>query len=730
MIQKGQGGFVMKKLMSLLLSLVMLFGVVSGVDSVAFADEPDTDIGWQITGKCGENVAYSFDETTGEVVINGSGDMYNNYNTYTNKSPFYSNSKVKSVVISDGVTSVANLLFGGCKYLGSVTLGSDVALIGANAFNGCTSLTKIELPSSVTTLSEYAFKGCTNLKIAVLSNKLQSIGYQAFASCSNLTGIDIPDSVTFLGSEVFYNCSKLTSVKIGNNVPEIRSNVFYQCAALENLSIGNSVSLIDEYAFYGCSKLKDFVLPDGVATVGKYAFAKCSSLTKLVLPDSVTSVGERAFFNCTGLLSANLGATSSIGLCAFIGCSNLASVTFGNGISDIQPNAFYNCSALNDVYYSGSKEQWSGVSVSSGNECLENASFHFGIADSSALEYLKGLLSGYSENDYSGDSYADLIQKLDFVPDDLSGLNQDEIDSITRELLESASALKPYLEFLVSASNGSYSVSYDTLENVKNNTSVLYGTEITLTAKPDDGYKFAGWYDEFNNLYFSKDETYSFKLTANTRLKAVFVKNGSATLTFKTYTDWVKSSVTKTADEWQSVTSIADLLPEVPYRYGYSNGRWVYDETAVLAKLQAGEDVAITPEYDKDSLSLPTVPAPSDSIPALDLYYNLDEENSVGSFVLALGVPENCKVESTSTLFYYKEAGDFDPTAFTLFVNNKMTASRFNTGSESGICIANIKNLSSRYNWSARGCVSYYDANGDLQTAYSNQINIVARQQV
>lgn len=53
----------------------------------------------------------------------------------------------------------------------------------------------------------------------------------------------------------------------------------------------------------------------------------------------------------------------------------------------------------------------------------------------------------------------------------------------------------------------------------------------------------------------------------------------------------MQSTVTKTVDEWNVITSIDDLLPEVPYRYGYSNGRWVYDNDEVLAKLRAGEGV-------------------------------------------------------------------------------------------------------------------------------------------
>lgn len=39
-----------------------------------------------------------------------------------------------------------------------------------------------------------------------------------------------------------------------------------------------------------------------------------------------------------------------------------------------------------------------------------------------------------------------------------------------------------------------------------------------------------------------------------------------------------------------------------------------------------------------------------------------------------------------------------------------------------------MHNMTSVYNWAARGFVTYYDTNGNLATEYSNQINIIDRQ--
>ena len=87
----------------------------------------------------------------------------------------------------------------------------------------------------------------------------------------------------------------------------------------------------------------------------------------------------------------------------------------------------------------------------------------------------------------------------------------------------------------------------------------------------------------------------------------------------------------------------------------------------------------------------------------LDLYYKLDEKNNVGSFVMAAGWPDYLDIQSVGVAFYYKDAADFDPTDFTLLLNNKMLASNFNTDSLEETYVVNIKKLSNRYNWAARG---------------------------
>ena len=352
-------------------------------------------------------------------------------------------------------------------------------------------------------------------------------------------------------------------------------------------------------------------------------------------------------------------------------------------------------------------------------------------SDNSVLLAVLEQIESYSNDDFS----ASTLESLRNIYDSYSSMasdsySQSDIDKAVSDLLTAISALEPYLNLDITAPNGTFTVAYDGKTNSNNSNSTLFGTNVTVSATANEGYRFVGWYDTVNNLYFSKNAEYSFKITTNTSLTAVFVEEQSATLTFTTYSNWVQSTVTKTIDEWNALESIDGLLPVVPYRYGYSNGRWVYDNTEVLAKLQAGENVSLIPEYDKDDTSLPTPPSPDGDTPVLDLYYNFDTGANVGSFVMAAGIPENCQIESVGIAFYYKDAKEFDPTKFELLINNKMLTGRFNTDEIDDIYIINLNNMTARYNFAARGYVTYYNADGILKTVYSNQVNIVNREQV
>ena len=351
--------------------------------------------------------------------------------------------------------------------------------------------------------------------------------------------------------------------------------------------------------------------------------------------------------------------------------------------------------------------------------------------DRSALEAALSLAAACKEAQYSAESLAALQKEVDAYTPYLTGdVTQAQIDAVSTAVLTAIYNLAPYFDLTVTALNGTCAATVGDQTGGCGGYKPLKGADVTLVALPYDGYTFVGWYDKINHRYMSRNTTYHFTATTNAQLQAVCVKTGSATLTFATESGWISTTVTRTTAEWAATDSLADLLPEVPYRYGYTATGWDCDEHTVLEKLRSGQNVTLLPTYTADSASLPTPSPAKDGVPVLDLYYKLDEKNNVGSFVMAAGWPDYLDIQSVGVAFYYKDAADFDPTDFTLLLNNKMLASNFNTDSLEETYVVNIKKLSNRYNWAARGYVNYYDQNGKLQTVYSNQINLVAREQV
>ena len=252
----------MKKVISLFLSLAMLLSIVSIVDFSAYADT-------LTTGKCGDNVTYSFDTSTGMLTISGKGNMYNYLNPDAGEyeSPFYYE-KITSVVINSGVTSIGNSSFLNLN-LTSITIPNSVTEIGESAFSACRSLTSVTIPDSVTSIGDWAFSGC----------------YFTSENFVNNSNVELDDS------------SKPTIVDTDAGGFCIKDNVLVNMRpayAIGEITIPNSVTSIDSSAFYCCSSLTSVTIPNSVISIGEYAFCNCTSLTSVTIPSSVKRLGDNA----------------------------------------------------------------------------------------------------------------------------------------------------------------------------------------------------------------------------------------------------------------------------------------------------------------------------------------------------------------------------------------------------------------------------------------------------
>jgi len=406
----------MKKFLSVILSLLMVIAAASTLPFAASALEP--------SGSCGENVTYSFNTETGELTICGSGEMYD---YEWSSSPFQNNSNIISVTVNSGVTDVSNYAFYNCTGLTSIKLPESVKAIGKGAFYNCTSLSNLSLPNGIVSIGVSAFSNTAyynnednwekytnddyedqevlyidNYLIRTKSSFLGSyeikagtriIANSAFSGSKYLTELDIPNSVVIIGDDAFSQCEGLSDISIPNSVISIGKEAFYGCNTFKNVTVPGSVKSIGRAAFINCLGLESVVVSEGVESIGDSAFRHNNLLTNISLPSSLKSIGADAFDNtgyyndennwyngalyldnyllnaqkCTAESYTVNDNTQVIAGDAFYGCKSLTSITIPNSVTSIGKSAFDYCSSLTDVYYDGTKEQWSTIKIGDGN---------------------------------------------------------------------------------------------------------------------------------------------------------------------------------------------------------------------------------------------------------------------------------------------------------------------------------------------------------------------------
>ena len=178
-------------------------------------------------------------------------------------SPFFDDQDIKSLVVSDGITSLGAFAFNYCNNLTSVSLPKTLTKIGRNAFAALATdicgLTKVSIPSKVTEIGQYAFAN------------------------TQIESLTVPRSVTAAGAYVCSECANLAEVRYEGAV--IGSFMFAGCTALSSFTIAKSVKEIQPYAFYSCNKLKTLnyegILKDWAAVTKANHWDSSANLTKI-----------------------------------------------------------------------------------------------------------------------------------------------------------------------------------------------------------------------------------------------------------------------------------------------------------------------------------------------------------------------------------------------------------------------------------------------------------------
>lgn len=196
--------------------------------------------GYAKSGTYGENITWTFDDSTGTLTFSGSGDMADTpAGEFT---PWEKNfrTEVKHIIINDGITN-----------------------IGMNAFYDIDQAEDISISQSVTAIKSGALEGCESIKELHLPNKLKSIGADAFFLMGSCKGfyIDAPETAYHTEDGVLFNDRTLeaypqgntrTSYRVPYGTEEIESNIagFANTPNLQTVYIPETMTKTNSQMFY------------------------------------------------------------------------------------------------------------------------------------------------------------------------------------------------------------------------------------------------------------------------------------------------------------------------------------------------------------------------------------------------------------------------------------------------------------------------------------------------
>ena len=108
--------------------------------------------------------------------------------------PLFSSCPLDSVYIGGNITYSTSSSYGYSPFyrntsLRTIHITDKETEISPNEFYGCTGLKNVRIGDGVTTIGNWAFSGCSSLDYFAFGSKLETIGKEAFSDCVNVTKI-------------------------------------------------------------------------------------------------------------------------------------------------------------------------------------------------------------------------------------------------------------------------------------------------------------------------------------------------------------------------------------------------------------------------------------------------------------------------------------------------------------------------------------------------------------
>ncbi len=348
-------------------------------------------------GSCGTNAYWSFNEANGVLTVSGSGEMeYFPEKAYPHW--YFLRDEIKTVEITENVTSVSENAFAYCKNLQKAFLGEKVSSVGNKAFRSCISLeefvvdegnetyksidgllyskdeTKLiyapgsisgcfVVPNSVNRIAAFSFAECINLEAIIIPSSVSGIEYGAFSGCTSLKNVNIPKGNIVISPSTFNDCISLSEFRFPEGTTLIQSHIFKNCPSLKNVYIPNSVKEFSSQVLVDCENATVRVNEDHptlysidghLCKKGTNSLIFPSGETKefVSIPEGVEEIANYAFFGRNNIKKISFPKTlKTISNYAFSNCKDLSEIYFEEGTEEIKSNAFSECSSLQTIIF-------------------------------------------------------------------------------------------------------------------------------------------------------------------------------------------------------------------------------------------------------------------------------------------------------------------------------------------------------------------------------------------
>ena len=318
------------------------------------------------------------------------------------------------------INAISSFNFG---LIESIYIPASIKEIGSNVFVNCTTLKEIYYYGTLEEWCdiEYEDKFSNPLNNGgsfhllneddewyevteiVIPSTLTSIKKHAFQGFKNLISVEIPNNITSIGEYAFQECLNLQKVYYGGTI-EDWINLEFANPYANPMFYGKEIYIYNEDLEW--EAVKEIVIPDGTLDIAAYKFNNFGTVVDLTIPTSLTYIASAAFNMCTSLENVyykgsildwmNLAwkgefanpmryasniymldengewyepteitipdGVSTIGWYEFYNFDQVKDITIPLSVNTIRP-AFDGCDSLENIYYNGTIEQWSQITM-------------------------------------------------------------------------------------------------------------------------------------------------------------------------------------------------------------------------------------------------------------------------------------------------------------------------------------------------------------------------------